>query len=607
MTVQLHPVESTTQKSQRARSMDIVFMHGLGGHHETTWQGATDAYWPQWVADAFPQAKVWALDYPAALGGLTKGSAENQPGAQPLADAIADCFRNQTPQIGSRPCLFVCHSLGGLLIKRILLDAKCRKDDRQWFREQHVVGVMFCGTPHRGSDVADVLTMLQGVKTAAINAGAKVAAIWAGIGFLPLKLGDRFVTTTALIEYLKKGSGELQALNEDFGRYYAERAASVFPLDVRIYMETGTTKGVMIVDGKSADPNLSPGTGKPPVSVIPAYGPDHKTVDHSELVKPISKSDTVVHGLQSFINSVVTSNGIFDLNDATRNQVALTVFKLLNKQNADLATAIGSLLLGGPSDVYKVAEALAQLPADEVSRVLMEMPDLHVRHLSGAEKTLQKIGVTLLGLMLDSQATAVSLSIVGPVQLTTPAFDSAESRGIFSELVHATFRGWSPHFRVADDSVTIEPDGWRMVSEAVEDLSSWNPLDHFNELVHCILAEQSNLSRRSSSHPKKLAVTKDHATPGPSNLQPADRLPRARALLKAKFHQQMSLMVETDDQSPLRDPVLQEMMKREFGDLMTLVLSDASQDAEPLRNRIQGIQVTAQLFLGTLLTQQGKP
>jgi hypothetical protein len=583
--------------------MDVVFMHGLGGHHESTWTGAHGDYWPQWVADDFPQAQVWALDYPAALGGLTKGAAEDQPDAQTLADAIADCFRNQRPRIGSRPCLFVCHSLGGLLIKRILLDAKCRKDDRQWFREQHVVGVMFCGTPHRGSSVANVLTMLEGAKNVAVS----LAAVWQGIGFLSKQLASRFLVTSDLIRYLKSNSDELQTLNGDFGIYFAERAASASPLDIRVYRETGATKGVMIVDAVSADPNLRVGTEKPLVTVLPASGPENKPLDHSELVKPTSKSDTVVEGLRSFIDSVVISNGVFDLNDTTRNQVALTVFKLLNKQKSDLVKAIGELLPNGPDDAYKVAEALAQLPDHEVFRVLAEMPELHARHLPGAATTLQKIGVTLLGLILGTKGSAVSAPDGSPVQLSTPVFDSSESRGIFSELVHATFRGWTPHFRVTEDLSTIEPAGWRMVSEAVEDPSSWNAQDHFKELVNCIVAAQSSLIRPSSLTPRSLAKSKELSTQVQASIQEADRLPRAKAILLWQFHKQMCLMLETDDNSPLRDTVLQAKMKQEFGDLMTLVLSDASQDQGALRDPIQNIQVAAQQFLGTLLTQRGNP
>jgi hypothetical protein len=285
----------------------------------------------------------------------------------------------------------------------------------------------------------------------------------------------------------------------------------------------------------------------------------------------------------------------------------LTVFRLLNKQKTDLVKAIGDLLPCGPGDAYKVAEALAQLPDHEVFRVLADMPELHVRHLPGAATTLQKIGVTLLGLILDTKGSAVSAADSAPVQLSTPAFDSAESRGIFSELVHATFRGWTPHFRVTEDLSTIEPAGWRMVSEAVEDPLSWNAQDHFKELVNCIVAAQPSLIRSSNLTPRLLAKSKARATHVQASIQEADRLPRAKAILLSQFHKQMCLMLETDDNSPLRNPAVQDKMKQEFGDLLTLVFSDASQDQEPLRGPIQNIQVAAQSFLGTLFTQQGSP
>ncbi|PVH74731.1 hypothetical protein DL98DRAFT_658590 [Cadophora sp. DSE1049] len=52
-----------------------------------------------------------------------------------------------------RPMIFICHSLGGIVLKKALIIAN-EKADRYSSISRDTFGVMFMGTPHRGSDVA---------------------------------------------------------------------------------------------------------------------------------------------------------------------------------------------------------------------------------------------------------------------------------------------------------------------------------------------------------------------------------------------------------------------------------------------------------------------
>jgi hypothetical protein len=46
-------------------AVDVIFIHGLGGHFRTTWQADTASFWPEWLAEDVPQAWVWSAQYPA--------------------------------------------------------------------------------------------------------------------------------------------------------------------------------------------------------------------------------------------------------------------------------------------------------------------------------------------------------------------------------------------------------------------------------------------------------------------------------------------------------------------------------------------------------------
>ena len=195
--IELRKFPPEHQALRRTTSMDVVFVHGLGGDLIKTWQRSPQQSWPQWVADDHPHVQVWSLGYPAAIGHLLRVSESAQLGTRPLAIAIADRLRSASPSIGTRPCIFVCHSLGGLLIKRLLVEARAQAGtDIDAFRHANVASVMFLGTPHRGSAVATALNMLDDIK----KVSAKLLAPLLGL-VLPGNASP-VLTTSQLIDEL---------------------------------------------------------------------------------------------------------------------------------------------------------------------------------------------------------------------------------------------------------------------------------------------------------------------------------------------------------------------------------------------------------------------
>ncbi len=95
-------------------------MHGLGGHWEKTWT-ANDGN--QWLRKSLPlelrnagfSARVMSYGYDASLR-LGGGLADIHDQAGILLTRLYD--ERDSNEMRKRPLLFICHSLGGLVMKK---------------------------------------------------------------------------------------------------------------------------------------------------------------------------------------------------------------------------------------------------------------------------------------------------------------------------------------------------------------------------------------------------------------------------------------------------------------------------------------------------------
>lgn len=136
-----------------------------------------------------------------------------------------------------RPILWVCHSLGGLVVKRALIYSKnIRSSHTERLRSIYVstYGILFLGTPHYGSDLAKWGTLLQSI----------CAAV------LPKKVFD---SSPQLVEALKTHNETLQNINRLFveliDRFHIYFFHESKPMDFK-----GTRH--IVVDEESAAPDL---------------------------------------------------------------------------------------------------------------------------------------------------------------------------------------------------------------------------------------------------------------------------------------------------------------------------------------------------------------
>ena len=72
-----------------------------------------------------------------------------------------------TMQELKRPIIFIAHSLGGIIVKQALVWA--HREPRYQNIRDHTLGIVFFGTPHRGSDKASYGKILANVATGVIH------------------------------------------------------------------------------------------------------------------------------------------------------------------------------------------------------------------------------------------------------------------------------------------------------------------------------------------------------------------------------------------------------------------------------------------------------
>jgi pimeloyl-ACP methyl ester carboxylesterase len=246
----LHQIPRNGTGEPRA---DVIFVHGLGGDPFATWwhdSGSPKNSWPFWLAEEVPEVQVHCLEYEAAPATWLGPSLPLVERAQNILAVILG------KGIGKRPIVFVCHSLGGLVIKQMLRKAQDENIDAWRQLAGQIKAVVFLGTPHRGAKLADTLFRL----------GKYLGASPSGWD-------------------LQTHNGLLKDLNE----WFAGRAGGLGVQTHCFYETQPASIGSLIVEIDSGDMGV-PG--------IPRYSVD---ADHGAICKPEHRD----HFLCGYLASVV--------------------------------------------------------------------------------------------------------------------------------------------------------------------------------------------------------------------------------------------------------------------------------------------------------------
>lgn len=206
---------------------NVVFVHGLDGHPYDTWRrgrsspASDPSFWPLWLAEDIKGLDVFTLGYAASASGWKADD-------MPMEDRVSNVVERllDADDILSAPITFVCHSLGGLIVKQALLQLNEQKtiDARSKSLLDRVKQVVFLGTPHGGATGATLMDRLR-------------LLIW----------------PSALSAALVADAPALRRINNSYRVLARERQGT---LKHQVFFETQPTVLGKIVKEGSADPGL---------------------------------------------------------------------------------------------------------------------------------------------------------------------------------------------------------------------------------------------------------------------------------------------------------------------------------------------------------------
>jgi hypothetical protein len=194
--------------------------------------------------------------------------------------------------LGSRPIVLVTHSMGGLVVKSLIVDSQTLPDPDRKRIVGALKGIVFCGTPHRGSAIAEAGGKLW------IYFGVVGAHLTGLLGWSLGSLIGRLLRVQPHVREMEANAKPLDFLHDKFVEWqdncgvpvdtYAENQ----PLSRILYLGRTLDCGVVV-------PRASANTGIAKCVV-------HDVDDHHlSLVKPRNRQHDVYSGVLRFITAAL--------------------------------------------------------------------------------------------------------------------------------------------------------------------------------------------------------------------------------------------------------------------------------------------------------------
>lgn len=209
--------ELSTNESEK--TIDVVAVHGLQGDAYRTWEHDNGSLWLRDFLPAdIPNARIMTFGYDSTIA-CSKSVAKIEDKALELLNHLSAKRSPAPPGTPSNPIVFICHSLGGIVVKKALaLAHDCNSNLDYRDISANTKAIAFLGVPHNGSN----------------------SARWAGFAANLLKSASIGTSTnTAIVSDLEKGSTTLTNISKQF----VEKAPNMI---LYTFYETERLHGIIV-------------------------------------------------------------------------------------------------------------------------------------------------------------------------------------------------------------------------------------------------------------------------------------------------------------------------------------------------------------------------
>ncbi|KAI0481790.1 hypothetical protein F4859DRAFT_476008 [Xylaria cf. heliscus] len=139
---------------------DIIAITGMDGHAYGSWMSrqVDNVMWLRdFLARDLPDCRTMIYGYHSKL--LASNMSQLEEYGRLFLTEIEKI--RDTKELQRRPLIFICHSYGGVLLSHCLVRANALEDEQRRSLYKSTYGMLFFGTPHRGSPKDDVLKMVE--------------------------------------------------------------------------------------------------------------------------------------------------------------------------------------------------------------------------------------------------------------------------------------------------------------------------------------------------------------------------------------------------------------------------------------------------------------
>ncbi|ESZ93142.1 hypothetical protein SBOR_6469 [Sclerotinia borealis F-4128] len=147
----LNPIPTPPRDGESSYRIDVVALHGIKGDAYNTWTEKKGENENMWLRDQLPNelpgARIFSFGYDANVL-FSRGTGDIEDFATNLLEDLVRERNNEENR--KRRIIFICHSMGGIVIKKALIKAFSSTLYKNIFKSTSAI--LFLATPHGGSD-----------------------------------------------------------------------------------------------------------------------------------------------------------------------------------------------------------------------------------------------------------------------------------------------------------------------------------------------------------------------------------------------------------------------------------------------------------------------